>query len=155
MALSSALRLFGPVRLNALRGSLSSGAPAARRNPAVVKKGLPGLNRSTKLKRSDPNNTSAAMSFRLFIYYCALCGVGSDFVGWALGRALAGDNPLLAAAVKAMLLGMAVALALSLVDSLWNLSLRQVVLVFQRVTAAVLVGGVGGFFGGLLSHVLY
>lgn len=95
------------------------------------------------------------MSFRLFIYYCALCGAGSAFIGWALGRALAGDDPLLAAAVKAMLLGMAVALALSLVDSLWNLSLRQVVLVFQRVTAAVLVGGVGGFFGGLISHVLY
>ena len=96
------------------------------------------------------------MSFRLFIYYCALCGAGSAFVGWALGRTLAGGgNDPLVAAVKGMLLGMAVALALSVVDSLWNLSLRQVVLVSQRVTAAVLVGGVGGFFGGLLSQVLH
>jgi len=49
---------------------------------------------------------------------------------------------------------MPVALALSLVDALWNLSLRQVTLLIQRVTAAVLVGGVGGFFGGLIGHSL-
>ena len=83
---------------------------------------------------------------------CAAPVAPSSAGAWA---GAAGDNPLLAAAVKAMLLGMAVALAPSLVDSLWNLSLRQLVLVFQRVTAAVLVGGVGGFFGGLLSQGLY
>jgi hypothetical protein len=95
------------------------------------------------------------MSFRLFIYYCALCGAGGAFIGWGLGRLLAGDDQLLTAGIKGMFLGMFVALALSLVDSLWNLSLRQVVAVAQRVTAAVLVGGVGGFFGGLISHGLY
>ena len=95
------------------------------------------------------------MSFRLFIYYCALCGAAGAFIGWGLGRLLAGDDKLLAASVKGLFLGMFVALALSLVDSLWNLSLRQFVAVAERVTAAVLVGGVGGFFGGLIGQALY
>jgi hypothetical protein len=94
------------------------------------------------------------MSFRLFIYYCALCGGGSALIGWACGRGMAGANPMLTAGLKAMLLGMLVALTLSLVDALWNLSLRQVGPVLQRVVAAVLVGGVGGLFGGLLSDAL-
>jgi hypothetical protein len=108
---------------------------------------LPGRVASTKL--NEP------MSFRLFIYYCALCGGGSALVGWACGRGFTGANPVLTAGVKAMLLGMLVALALSLVDALWNLSLRRLVPVLQRVLAALLVGGVGGFFGGLLSDALY
>ena len=29
------------------------------------------------------------MSFRLFIYYCAICGGWAALVGWALGRILA------------------------------------------------------------------
>src|SRR2546421_1608568 len=95
-----------------------------------------------------------SMSFRLFIYYCALCGGGGGFAGWAMGRLLHGATPLLDAGLKALLFGMPVALALSLVDALCNLSLRQIALVIQRVTVAVLVGGVGGFFGGLISHSL-
>src|SRR5438128_2534292 len=95
-----------------------------------------------------------SMSFRLFVYYCALCGGGGGFAGWAMGRLLHGATPLLDAGLKALLFAMPVALALSLVDALCNLSLRQVALVIQRVTAAVLVGGVGGFFGGLIGHSL-
>jgi len=94
------------------------------------------------------------MSFRLFVYYCALGGGGGALGGWALGRLLHGATPLLDAGLKAMLVGMPVALALSLLDALWNLSLRQVALLVQRVVAAVLVGGFGGFFGGLLGHSL-
>jgi hypothetical protein len=94
------------------------------------------------------------MSFRLFVYYCALCGGGGGFAGWATGRGLHGVNAPLDAGLKALLFGMPVALALSVVDALWNLSLRQITLLIQRVTAAVLVGGVGGFFGGLLGHSL-
>ncbi len=95
------------------------------------------------------------MSFRLFIYYCALCGGAAALAGWGLGRLLAGQDPLLAAGVKGMLLGAIVAPALSLVDSLWNLSLRQVGPVAMRLAAAALVGAAGGFAGGLLSQSLY
>src|SRR5436189_598493 len=78
-----------------------------------------------------------SMSFRLFIYYCALCGGGGGFAGWVTGRWLHGQNPLLDAGLKALLVGMPVALALSAVDALGNLSLRPVPLLIQRLTAAV------------------
>src|SRR5262245_41537988 len=95
------------------------------------------------------------MSFRLFIYYCALCGAWAAFVGWGLGRLVAPDNPLGSDGIKGMFLGMFVALGLSLVDALWNLSLRQFGQVFQRVGVAVLIGCVGGMLGGLLGHLLF
>jgi FHA domain len=94
------------------------------------------------------------MSFRLFIYYCALCGGGGGFAGWVMGHWLSGATPLLDIGLKTLVFGMSVALGLCLVDALCNLSQRQVSPVLQRGTAAVLVGGVGGFFGGLLSQVL-
>jgi hypothetical protein len=95
------------------------------------------------------------MSFRLFIYYCALCGGAGAFAGWALGRGLTGSGGILAQGVKAMLLGLAVALALGLLDALWNFSLRRVLAVGLRVLTAVLVGSMGGLFGGLVSEALY
>src|SRR5262249_54728727 len=48
-----------------------------------------------------------------------------------------------------------VALGLSLVDALWNLSFKQVGAVLQRVGVAVLVGCVGGLLGGILGQYLY
>src|SRR5262249_14691357 len=93
-----------------------------------------------------------SMSFRLFIYYCALCGGGGGFAGWVTGRWLHGQNPLLDAGLKALLVGMPVALALSAVDALGTLPLRPVPLLTQRLRAGVLVGGVGVFCGGLLSY---
>src|SRR5437762_11018728 len=90
------------------------------------------------------------MSFRLFIYYCALCGAWAALVGWALGRTLFrdqetdGDNPIFAAGVKGLCLGLFVSLVLSGVDALWNMSLARVFAVGSRVLAAVLVGSVGG-----------
>src|SRR5262245_50057351 len=97
------------------------------------------------------------MSFRLFIYYCALCGGWSAFFGWALGRVLAPSDELRVreAGVKGMFLGLLVALGLSLVDALWNLSLRQAGQVLLRVGVAVLVGCVGGLLGGILGQILY
>ncbi len=107
------------------------------------------------------------MSFRLFMYYCGLCGGGGAFLGWMAGRILtrvlvdshdamsAGLEDAVAAGLKGMALGMLVALALSLVDALWVFSLRQFLAIAGRVGTAVLVGGVSGLFGGLVSHVLY
>jgi hypothetical protein len=50
---------------------------------------------------------------------------------------------------------MLVALGLSLVDSLWSLSLRQFGQVLLRVAVAVLVGCVGGLMGGTFGGFLY
>jgi hypothetical protein len=96
------------------------------------------------------------MSFRLFVYYCALCGGGGAFLGWMLGRPLDMHNkPVLSQGVKGMLLGLCVALALGLVDALWVYSWRRVMLIGLRVATAVMVGAMGGLFGGLVSQALY
>jgi hypothetical protein len=102
------------------------------------------------------------MSFRLFMYYCALCGAAGAYVGWMLGRMLTwiaveghegGDA--IEASLKGMALGMVVALALSLVDALWVYSLRQFVAIAGRVATAVFVGCLSGLFGGVVSYILY
>jgi len=98
------------------------------------------------------------MTFRLFIYYCALYGGCAAFVGWMLGRWTAGgdmESPVAKAAVKGMLLGMLLALGLALVDGLWSFSLGQVVQVALRTVVAVVVGTVGGLLGGVIGELLY
>jgi hypothetical protein len=97
------------------------------------------------------------MSFRLFIYYCALCGGWAAFVGWLCGRLVAPDpevHDVLTAGVRGMWVGLLVALGLGLVDALWNLSLRRVGLVAMRVGVAFLIGAIGGLIGGLLGQLL-
>jgi hypothetical protein len=95
------------------------------------------------------------MSFRLFIYYCALCGGWAAFVGWLLGRLVHPTNEVGMAGIRGMWVGMFIALGLSLVDSFWNVSFKQVGLVLQRVGVAVLVGCVGGLLGGMLGQLLF
>jgi hypothetical protein len=97
------------------------------------------------------------MSFRLFIYYCALCGGAGAFIGWGLGRMLdsTARNPVLGDGLKGLWLGLATACALGLLDALWNLSLTQFFAVFGRVLVAVLVGCLGGLFGGIIGSLLF
>jgi hypothetical protein len=95
------------------------------------------------------------MSFRLFIYYCALCGGWAAFLGWIGGRFATFQNPVPRDGIRGMCLGMLVALGLSLVDSLWSLSLRQFGQILLRVTVAVVVGCVGGLMGGIFGSFLY
>jgi hypothetical protein len=95
------------------------------------------------------------MSFRLFIYYCALCGGWAAFVGWAVGLVLSPSNALGMVGIKGMWLGMFIALGLGLVDALWNLSLTQVHLIAMRVGVAVLVGCVAGLLGGVVGQLLF
>jgi hypothetical protein len=94
------------------------------------------------------------MSFRLFIYYCALSGGGGAFVGWAIGRTLAPGN-VLGDGIKGLWLGLGVALALALVDALVVCSLRQLGAILARVLVALMVGCLGGLLGGLLGRILY
>lgn len=95
------------------------------------------------------------MSFRLFIYYSALCGGWAALVGWVLGRAVAGEGVLAQAAVKGMLLGLLVALGLGLVDALGNTAGRRPGLVAGRALVAGLGGAVAGVIGGTIGQALY
>ncbi len=95
------------------------------------------------------------MSFRLFIYYCALCGGGGAFLGWMLGRPINLGNSILTQGLKGMFLGLCVAWALALVDSLGTFSLRRLLAIGLRVATAVVVGTLGGLLGGLVSQTLY
>jgi hypothetical protein len=106
----------------------------------------------------DTNHEPAeprSMSFRLFIYYCALCGGGGAFLGWMLGRSINLDNVILTQGLKGMFLGLAIALALALVDALWIFSLRRIFSIGLRVATAVMVGTMGGLLGGLIGQALY
>jgi hypothetical protein len=94
------------------------------------------------------------MSFRLFIYYCALCGGWAALVGWALGRALAPDGPALKSMVFGLCLGLAVAFGLALLDALWNLTWRQLGALAARAGTALAVGAAGGALGSLLGYLL-
>jgi hypothetical protein len=95
------------------------------------------------------------MSFRLFIYYCAVCGGCAAYLGWTVGRLLSGDSALVVAGVKGMFLGMIVALALGLVDALWAFSPSQVLQIGPRVLIAGTIGTLGGLFGGLIGQIFY
>lgn len=95
------------------------------------------------------------MSFRLFIYYSALAGAGSALCGWALGRMLVGGEGLLVQGLKALFLALCLALALSLVDAVWNLGVGRPFAILPRVLCAVLVGAMAGLLGGLLGEALY
>jgi hypothetical protein len=95
------------------------------------------------------------MSFRLFIYYSALCGGSCAFLGWILGRALSAGQPVVEAGFKGLFLGMLVALGLSLVDALWNRSPGQVGRTGLGILSAVAVGAVGGLLGGMVGQFFY
>jgi hypothetical protein len=94
------------------------------------------------------------MSFRVFIYYCAVLGGCAAYVGWVVGRTLAGGSALAEAALKGMFLGMIVALALGLVDALWMFSPSRVLQIGPRVLIAGTFGTLGGLFGGAVGQGL-
>lgn len=97
------------------------------------------------------------MSFKLFIYYCALCG------GWAalltgilvLGgglRTLSNFSPVVASGLIAALLGLLVAGVVGLLDALMNsVGVER----FLRVGVCLGVGLVGGFLGGFVGEALF
>jgi hypothetical protein len=95
------------------------------------------------------------MSFRLFVYWCALCGGWAAVVGWGVGRMIARGDSLGSTGIKGMFLGMLIALALGLVDALWLYSLRQFQQVIPRVFVCVAIGTVGGLIGGVVGQFLY
>jgi hypothetical protein len=96
------------------------------------------------------------MSFRLFIYYCALLGGAAAFVGWAIGRGVSAPaSKVLETGMKALFLGLLVAFALALDDALGGWSLRRLFAVQLRVLTAALGGAAGGLLGGLVGQGLF
>lgn len=95
------------------------------------------------------------MSFRLFIYYCAICGGWAGFFGWLVGRVFNIHSDAGRDGIRGMMLGIMIALGLSALDCLWNMSLRQIGAILMRVGVALLVGAIGGLMGGLIGHALY
>ena len=99
------------------------------------------------------------MSFRLFIYYCALCGGWAALVGGELGR-LAMPLPsspaelVARAMVVGLGLGLFVGLGLGLVDALMNVSGGRVGLIALRGLIAGGVGCVSGMVGGAVGQIL-
>jgi FHA domain len=94
------------------------------------------------------------MSFRLFVYWCALCGGWAAAAGWLFGRTANGDV-LGRAGLRGMYLGLLIALALCVVDALWVFSLRQLRQVLPRVLLCTSVGAVGGLLGGVVGQLLF
>jgi hypothetical protein len=95
------------------------------------------------------------MSFRLFIYYCAAWGAAAAYFGWMLGRLIEGNSPLLGAALKGMALGLFVSLGLVLVDALAVASQRSTATLGVRLGLAILIGAVGGLFGGFVGQACF
>jgi hypothetical protein len=91
------------------------------------------------------------MSFRWFIYYCAVCGGCAALVGWTLGKFPSLSPSVLLDAFKALCVGVMLGAVLALIDSLVNFSWGQVFLIASRVLTAGFIGGLAGFFGGLIT----
>jgi MFS family permease len=94
------------------------------------------------------------MSFKLFIYYCALLGGWAAFLAWSFAQGVGIrdiDSEYVRAALVAAVLGLLVAGAIGLVDALLN------AVGFQRILRVILclgIGLLGGMVGGFIGQVL-
>ena len=102
------------------------------------------------------------MSFKLFIYYCAICGGWAALVGWAVGQALAAPLPgnwlgadFVRAMIQGMALGTTVACALGFVDVLWSTGGRGMSQAFLKGLVIAGVGCVSGLLGALVGQGVY
>jgi hypothetical protein len=94
------------------------------------------------------------MSFKAFLYYCAVCGGWAAFLVWALVQALRLEevSPVPQTTLIAGFLGVLLAAAVGGVDALLNAVGTQR---YVRVGVCVLVGLAGGLLSGLVGEVLH
>lgn len=95
------------------------------------------------------------MSFRLFIYYCAICGGWAAFLAWCFAQGVGFrdiSNLYVRATLIAGVLGMIVAAAIGAVDAFLNAVGSQR---FVRVGICLGIGLFGGMFGGLVGEFLH
>jgi hypothetical protein len=95
------------------------------------------------------------MSFRLFVYYCAVCGAWAAFVGWGLGRLLTSDDwgAYPRVIVRGLSLGLLLAFGVGLVDALF--SSRRVSTIVVRGLLVALIGLVSGLLGAAVGQALF
>src|SRR5438045_2945625 len=96
------------------------------------------------------------MSFRLFVYYCAVCGAWAAFIGWGLGRLLGPqsmENVFLRTVLRGLSLGVVLAFGVGLVDAFF--SSRQAGAIILRGLFVALVGLIGGMLGAAVGQALY
>lgn len=99
------------------------------------------------------------MSFKLFVYYCAVCGAWFGLIGWLTGRLLAPGSPeetgaFLRTVLRGLSLGMMVALGLGIVDAYWNSSGRILAVVARGLFVAA-IGCFSGLVGAAVGQGLY
>lgn len=95
------------------------------------------------------------MSFARLVYYSAVIGGWSAFVGWLLGEILFAGGATggrMALAGIGALVGAAIGSGLNLVAGSTNLHWKQLLL---RLGPGILAGGFGGMVGILLGDILY
>jgi len=95
------------------------------------------------------------MSFRLFIYYCTVCGGWAAFLAWGVvqGIGFRYISPLyLRTTLIAGVLGLFVAAALGAVDALLHTARSQR---WVRIGTCSGIGLFGGMFGGFIGEVLH
>lgn len=95
------------------------------------------------------------MSFKLFIYYCALCGAWAAFLAWTIMEALGVDaieSAFLHVIIVGGILGALVAGAVGLMDALLNAKGAQRL---GRTALCFGLGSLAGAFGGIIGQVFY
>jgi hypothetical protein len=95
------------------------------------------------------------MSFRLFVYYCAVCGAWAAFVGWGLGRFLGPESmdAFPRTVMRGLSLGLLLAFGLGLVDALF--SSRGAGTIALRGLVVALIGLVSGLLGAAVGQGLF
>jgi hypothetical protein len=93
------------------------------------------------------------MSFKLFIYYCALCGGWAGLLSWVCSSGLSViDNDILQQTLIAAVLGLFLAGAIAAVDAMLNdKGLRGLL----RIGIAVGMGLFGAMLVGLIGQLIY
>jgi hypothetical protein len=100
------------------------------------------------------------MSFKLFIYYCALSGGWAALVGWAVGQALAAPLPeswgagqaFVRAVILGLCLGAMVACALAFVDMLWSTGGRGMSQALLKAIVVAVIGCASGLVGAAVGQ---
>jgi hypothetical protein len=95
------------------------------------------------------------MSFRLFVYYCAVCGAWAAFLGWGLGRLLGPQSmdALPRTVLRGLSLGLLLAFGVGLVDAFF--SSRRVSAIAVRGLLVAAIGLLSGLLGAAVGQVLY
>jgi hypothetical protein len=95
------------------------------------------------------------MSFRLFVYYCAVCGAWAAFVGWGLGRVLGPQSmdAFWRTVLRGMSLGLLLAFGVGLVDAFF--SSRRAGTIVLRGLFVAMIGLVSGLLGAAVGQALF